>query len=187
MQIKTPPWRGPRADFFPSRSYFYLKSFLYLLFHSQAFVKYFCICNFKVCACSFANFFCIFISKLAAPHLQNFFAFAISKLAAPNLQITFAFAISKSAGLYSEFIFSISFDKSLSLHLQIIFVFVFLESDPFTYIRSRPFPLGESSAKIPFFIFKTIQTRPTVKIIWPRPEIPAMAGTDTSPSVPITS
>ena len=171
MQIKTPPWRGPRAEFFPSRSYFYLKSFLYLLFHSQAFVKYFCICIFKVCgfsfanyfpicifkvcACSFANYFCIFISKLAAPHLKNIFAFAISKLAAPNLQI--------------------------------IFVFVFLESDPFTYIRSRPFPLGESSAKISFLIFKTIQTRPTVKIIWPRPEIPAMAGTDTTPSVPITS
>lgn len=126
-------------------------------------------------------------SKSAAPHLQNIFAFAISKLAAPNLQITFAFAISKSAGLYSEFIFSISFDKSLPLHLQIIFVFVFLESDPFTYIRSRPLPLGESLAKISFFILKTIQTRPTVKIIWPRPEIPAMAGTDTTPSVPITS
>ena len=171
MQIKTPPWRGPRAEFFPSRSYFYLKSFLYLLFHSQAFVKYFCFCIFKVCAFSFANYFYIFISKLAAPHLQNIFAFAISK----------------SAGLYSEFIFSISFDKSLSLHLQIIFAFAISKSEPSAYIKSRPLPLGESSAKISFLIFKTIQNRPTVKIIWPRPEIPAMAGTDTTPSVPITS
>lgn len=122
-----------------------------------------------------------------ASHLQIIFTFAISKFVPSHLQIIFPFAISKSAGLYSEFIFSISFDKSLSLHLQIIFVFVFLESDPFTYIRSRPFPLGESSAKISFLIFKTIQTRPTVKIIWPKPEIPAMAGTDTTPSVPITS
>lgn len=171
MQIKTPPWRGPRAEFFPSRSYFYLKSFLYLLFHSQAFVKYFCFCIFKVCAFSFANYFYIFISKLAAPHLQNIFAFAISK----------------SAGLYSEFIFSISFDKSLSLHLQIIFAFAISKSETSAYIKSRPLPLAGSLAKIPFFIFKTIQTRPTVKIIWPRPEIPAMAGTDTTPFVPITS
>ena len=99
MQIKTPPWRGPRAEFFPSRSYFYLKSFLYLLFHSQAFVKYFCICIFKVCACSFANYFCIFISKLAAPHLQNIFAFAISKSVPSHFQFIFAFTFLRSLAL----------------------------------------------------------------------------------------
>ncbi len=171
MQIKTPPWRGPRAEFFPSRSYFYLKSFLYLLFHSQAFVKYFyiyifkvcgfsfakyfCFCNFKVCGFSFGNYFCICIFKFCACSFANYFCIFISKLAAPHLQNIFAFAISKS--------------------------------EPSAYIKSRPLPLAGSLAKIPFFIFKTIQTRPTVKIIWPRPEIPAIAGTDTAPSLPITS